>query len=153
MWSQLVTLVLGLLTVAVSANWLMGRETRALHRLKAEAELLALLPKDAGDAVLRRHLREQVNQYVREAQAFERLRRRWRVLLGLVQMIMLLGVFALGSGLLFVSGDVVSRTWAGRLVALGLVTIFLAALSAEALKASVKRRVVEHRPAGPPQAP
>lgn len=66
MWVQIGTLVLGLLGLLVSANLLTAGLTRNLRQIRAEAELLAVLPDSDGKARLAELVDESVHEYVED---------------------------------------------------------------------------------------
>lgn len=64
MWSALVAGVLGLLALAVNAEWLAGRWARTRRRIRAEADLLEHLPPGIGQRLLRARIDDAVLTYV-----------------------------------------------------------------------------------------
>ena len=66
MWVQVGTLALGLLGLLVSANLLTGGMTRNLRQIRAEADLLAVLPESARRDELAELVEQSVLEYVED---------------------------------------------------------------------------------------
>lgn len=76
MWVNVFTWVLGLLTLAVSADWLTRRSTRSLRRIRAEAEIAALLPEGDAKAAMDDSVQSAVQAYLRRRDREQGLPRR-----------------------------------------------------------------------------
>jgi hypothetical protein len=66
MWVQIGTLALGLLGLLASANLLTAGLTRNLRQIRAEADLLAVLPDSDGKTRLAELVDESVREYVED---------------------------------------------------------------------------------------
>jgi predicted small integral membrane protein len=66
MWVQVGTLVIGLLGLLVSANLLTGGMTRNVRQIRAEADLLAVLPDSPGKDELAALVDQSVHEYVED---------------------------------------------------------------------------------------
>jgi len=64
MWNDIGAFAIGLLGLGLTANIFAGRWYRVRRDLKADAELLALMPPGAGQSMLRARLDDQVADYV-----------------------------------------------------------------------------------------
>jgi hypothetical protein len=63
MWRDAIGWLIAMIGLAVSAGWVGSAQTRSLHRLKAEAELLNLLPDSPSKDALLRQLNDDVEAY------------------------------------------------------------------------------------------
>lgn len=68
MWQIGGTWLISLLAIAAGGGWLAGRTTRLLKRLRAESELVPLLPEGSEQDALRRLVRADAALYVQRRQ-------------------------------------------------------------------------------------
>jgi hypothetical protein len=102
-WTQAGTLLIGLIGIAVGANWFSSRAARGVRSLKADAEILHLLPVDSpGHILMSQHLDKAVSQHLveRENPGLQR----WRLFRGILMWLTFL--------------------WAGMLLGLGVWGLF-----------------------------